>query len=258
MAGTPKGRFGWHELYTSDPVAAQAFYTNVIGWTTQIWEGGPEPYTMWVAGEVPMGGVMKLPPQAVEAGAPPNWVAYVTTPDADATIARAKQLGGSLVWGPFDVPTVGRFGGLTDPQGAHFAILQPSGDPPGHDGASAMGEVSWHELATTDWEAAWAFYSDLFDWQKADAMDMGEMGTYQMFGRGAHPLGGLFNKPPQIPVPNWLPYVRVPDLDASLERVRAGGGQVLNGPMEVAGGDRIAQCMDPQGAAFALHESSAS
>jgi hypothetical protein len=113
--------------------------------------------------------------------------------------------------------------------------------------------VSWHELATTDREGAWAFYSDLFDWQKTDAMDLGEMGTYQMFGRGAHPLGGLFDKPPQIPVPNWLPYVLVPDVAAVLERVKAGGGQVLNGPMEVPGGDLIAQCMDPQGAPFAIH-----
>lgn len=254
MAGIPRGRFCWHELYTSDTGAAKAFYTEVTGWSTEDWEGSEEPYTMWMTGEGSIGGVMALPPQAVEAGAPPHWISYVSTPDADGAIGRTKELGGSLVWGPMDIPEVGRVAGLTDPQGAHFAILQPAGDAPGHDDPARSGEVSWHELATAGWEGAWSFYSDLFDWQKTDAMDMGEMGTYQMFGRGAHPLGGMFDKPPQVPMPNWLVYIRVPDIEGAVERVKAAGGQLLNGPMEVPGGDLVAQCMDPQGAAFALHQ----
>lgn len=253
MAGTPKGRFCWYELFTSDPAAAQTFYTEVAGWKTEDWEGGEMPYTMWMTEHGPVGGVMKLPPEAVDAGAPPHWIAYLATPDAEATIARTKELGGSVVWGPTDVPSVGTVAGLSDPQGAHFAILQPEGEAPGHDDIPREGEVSWHELATDDWEAAWEFYADVFGWEKTDAMDMGEMGTYQMFGRGSRPLGGMFNRPPEIPVPNWLLYVRVDDAAAAVERVKAAGGQLLNGPMEVPGGNMVAQCMDPQGAAFAVH-----
>jgi predicted enzyme related to lactoylglutathione lyase len=137
-----------------------------------------------------------------------------------------------------------------------FCAFQPATYTPGHDGPPAIGEFSWHELATTDWEAAWTFYSKLFGWQKADAMDMGEMGTYQMYHRGAHPLGGIFNKPPEMPVSCWVLYVRVPDVAAAVSQVTAMGGKVLMGPMEVPGGDLVAQCSDPQGALFALHQSS--
>ena len=85
-------------------------------------------------------------------------------------------------------------------------------------------------------------------------MDMGENGTYQMFSRKGVLLGGMFNASPQMPAPpGWLHYVLVDDLNRAIEAVKSGGGQVLNGPMEVPGGDWIAQCMDPQGAMFAVH-----
>ena len=137
-----------------------------------------------------------------------------------------------------------------------FAIHQPEGDAPGHDGPPRVGEFSWHELASDDMEVAWDFYSALFDWSKTDTMDLGEMGTYQMFGRGAHPVGAIFGRPDEVPMANWLLYARVADLDAAVERVKAGGGQLMTGPMEVPGGDHIAVCMDPQGAVFALHHAS--
>ena len=84
-------------------------------------------------------------------------------------------------------------------------------------------------------------------------MDMGDMGFYQMFGRGAHPLGGIFNGPPDMPAVGWLPYVLVADVKAAVETARARGGSILREPMEVPGGDFIAHCMDPQGVVFAVH-----
>jgi predicted enzyme related to lactoylglutathione lyase len=86
-------------------------------------------------------------------------------------------------------------------------------------------------------------------------MDMGDMGKYHMFARGAGLAGGMMRKPPamaQVPA-FWAFYFRVPDVDAAAERVKASGGKILNGPMEVPGGDRVVNCMDPQGAAFSLH-----
>jgi hypothetical protein len=252
MTTVPRGRFCWHDLNTTDPDGAQAFYSKVIGWSTMPWEG-EEPYTMWTTTDGPIGGMMALPQAAKDAGAPTHWISYVSTPDLDATLTRAQALGGTLVWGPEDVPEVGRIAGLADRQGAHFALFQPSGDSPGSDEPARVGEASWHELATDAWEDAWAFYSELFDWEKTEAMDMGELGMYQMFGRGAHPLGAMYPRPPEIPVSNWLVYVRVPDVAAAVERVKEAGGQLLVGPMEVPGGDIIAQCMDPQGGVFAVH-----
>ena len=114
------------------------------------------------------------------------------------------------------------------------------------------GRIGWHELLSTDWEKGYAFYNALFGWQKADAMDMGAMGTYQMFSTGGPPVGGMFNKPPMVPATFWLYYFNVGDFDAAVERVKAGGGEILNGPMEVPGGGWIIQGKDPQGAMFAL------
>jgi predicted enzyme related to lactoylglutathione lyase len=83
-------------------------------------------------------------------------------------------------------------------------------------------------------------------------MDMGAMGAYQIFSIGGQAVGGMMNKPPMVPVPNWLYYINVADIDAAIDRVKTGGGQILNGPMQVPGGDWIIQGKDPQGAMFAL------
>jgi len=249
-----RGRFMWYELLTTDPAAAIDFYKNVIGWGTQEWEGGENPYTMWTVDGAPVGGLMELPEEAVAGGAPPHWIAYIGTPDVDATLERAKGLGAKTLWGPMDIPEVGRMAGIMDPQGAVFAVYTPvSESGEGAEAPSSPGRFSWHELATDDWEAAWAFYSDLFGWEKTDALDMGEGNMYQMYGRGGPPLGGMFDRPPEMPVSAWMLYALVPDVAAAVEATKNAGGQVLNGPMEVPGGDLIAQCMDPQGAAFAVH-----
>lgn len=254
MSDTPTGRFCWYELMTTDTGAAPAFYQAVTGWSTEGWEGGTNPYTMWVNGDAPLGGIMELPREARDQGAPPHWMPYVSTPDIADTTAKAKHLGATVLHGPMELPEVGAITVFQDPQGAVFSAFQPATVTPGHDGPPAIGEFSWHELATTDAEGAWAFYSGLFGWQRGEAMDMGEMGTYQMYHRGAHPLGGVFNKPPDMPVPCWILYVRVADVAAAAGQVTAMGGKILNGPMEVPGGDLIVQCMDPQGAMFALHQ----
>ena len=253
-AEQPLGRFCWYDLMSSDPDAAKDFYTKIAGWGTDVWEGGETPYTMWTNNATHLGGIMKLPEELVAQKVPPHWIAYVSTPDLEATCVKAQDLGGQILHAPMEIPTVGAFAVIADPQGAVIALFQAAEQMPGHDDPPSQGEFSWHELATTDHEAAWSFYSELFGWQKTDAMDMGDMGTYQMYGRGAHTLGGMFNKPAEMPgPPRWLYYIYVADVNATVEEVKALGGQVLNGPMEVPGGDLIAQCMDPQGAAFAVY-----
>jgi predicted enzyme related to lactoylglutathione lyase len=257
MAGSfPTGRFVWYELLTLEEEAAKGFYHAVTGWETEVWEGGDTPYSMWMNGERSIGGIMKLPPEAQARNVPPHWLPYLATEDVEATVQKAQELGGELLAGIMEVPTVGRFAVIQDPQGAAFAAYTPAGDPPGKDGPPEDRDFSWHELATTDHEAAFGFYQALFGWEKTEAMDMGEEGIYQMYGRPGEgfPLGGIYNKTPEMTMPAaWLLYVGVPDMEAAVEAVKAGGGQVLNGPMEVPGGDVITQCMDPQGAAFALH-----
>ncbi len=251
MADTSvRGKFVWHDLMTTDTDGAIKFYSQVTGWGTQPWEG-PMPYTMWTRGGVPIGGLMVLPPGA---GSPPHWLAYVGTADVDATAAQAVTLGGKVMVPPTDIPTVGRFAVLADPQGAVFAAFKPLPEQPSNDGPPVVGDFSWHELATTDPVAAWSFYQALFGWDKTTAFDMGPMGEYQMYGRNGLELGGIMKKPAEMPgPPSWLHYIMVDDVARVAGVATASGGQILNGPMEVPGGDLVATGMDPQGGIFAVH-----
>lgn len=252
MSDTPLGRFCWFDLVTPQPDEAPDFYRVVTGWGTTPFEGGERPYTMWTNGGAPIGGVTELPDEAVEEGAPPHWLAYVSTPDLGATTARARELGGTIHT-EMTIDGVGSFAVITDPQGAVFAAFQPVGSTPGHDGPPRMGEFSWHELYAEDFEEALDYYGQLFGWEATDRMDMGDAGIYQMYGRGGRNLGGMMNRDDDMPPPMWMHYVRVADLDAAVEAVEANGGTVWHGPMEVPDGDVVALCRDPQQALFALH-----
>ena len=179
---------------------------------------------------------------------PPHWLAYISCPNVDEIVQQAESLGAKVFVKPQDIPDVGRFAILADPQGAVFSAFASS-NPPQPEEDPKVGEFSWHELATTDFEAGFRFYQTLFGWEKREDHDMGPMGVYRLFGRNGKEIGGMFNKPPEMASvpPHWLPYVMVDAASALVERVKANGGQVLNGPMEVPGGTWIAQCLDPQG-----------
>lgn len=256
------GRFVWYDLMTTDPDGAEDFYTKVTGWGTAPWEGSPEdtagePYVMWTAGGEPVGGRARLPEEAMAQGAPTHWLSYITVPDVGAVVEKTRALGGSVTMDPTTMTGVGTFAVLRDPQGVVFCPFTPEEGAGGEVSPAEVGQFSWHELYTTDQEAAFEFYSEIFGWKKTEAMDMGEMGTYQMFGPGfdnEFSYGGMMNKPADMPAPpHWLYYIKVADIHEAAERVKKNGGQVWNGPMEVPGGDMIAMCMDPQGGAFALH-----
>ena len=253
MAHPNNGHFVWHDLMTTDPKAAIAFYSEVIGWKTQPFgEGGD--YTMWVASQGPLGGVTKLEGEAAKMGAPPSWMGHVQVEDVDAAAALAKKLGGKVYAEPSDIPTVGRFAVVADPQGAVLSIFKPSGAMELHD-ASKEGEFCWNELMTSDTAAAVTFYSAICGWKVLEEMDMGPMGTYRIFGVGDQRLGGMMTTPKGAPMPPmWNYYVDTANLDGPLARATKMGAKVLNGPMDIPGGARIVQLMDPQGAAFALHE----
>jgi uncharacterized protein len=249
---TPRGQFVWHECMTSDPAGAQQFYTKVVGWGTQPW--GPDgSYTLWMNGEVPVGGCMALPAEVKAARIPPHWLSYIGTPDLDATCKDATARGGKVLKGPEQIPTVGRFAVVADPGGATFCAFTAEGDPPGPAGVPGIGEFSWHELMVPDPVQALEFYSDLFGWEKMGEFDMGAMGMYTLFGLKGVQMGGIMRKPDQVPVPNWQPYAKVASADESATRAKANGGTLMIEPMEVPGGDRIAVGTDPQGAVFAVH-----
>jgi predicted enzyme related to lactoylglutathione lyase len=230
------GRFVWYEHLTNDPKAAIAFYKDVVGWKTQPFAEGND-YMMWVADQGPMGGVMKLPDEAKNMGAPPHWMAHVQVENVDATAAQAKKLGGKVYKEPTDIPTVGRFAVIADPQGAVISIFKPNGPMTLHDPSKA-GEFCWNELLTSDSNAAFNFYSQLFGWKVAQDMDMGPMGTYRVFGMGDKQFGGMMTTPKGSPMPPmWLYYAEVPDLESAIARAKKNGATVMNGPMDVPAAD---------------------
>ena len=247
------GRPVWFELMTTDTKGAETFYDTVVGWTSAPFEASPNPYTQFKRdGGAAVAGLMQRPDGM---NMPPFWAMYVAVPEFEDAVARIKHLGGSELSGVIDIPTIGRMQMLKDPQGAAFYIIQPEPRDQPPDQPPAVGEASWLELMTTDAPAAMTFYQELFGWQPSEAMDMGPMGKYQMFNRSDRMIGGMMNKPPEMAQapPHWAIYFRVPDINAATERIKANGGQILNGPMEVPGGDWIVSAMDPQGGSFALH-----
>ena len=247
------GRPVWYELMTTDTKAAEAFYKKVVGWTSAPFEGSPHPYTTFKrSGDVGVAGLMNIPDGMK---APPFWAMYVAVPNLEQAVSQIKRLGGTELSPIIDIATVGRMQMMKDPQGASFYIIQPAPTEQRPEGPAEVGEASWHELMTTDAPAAMKFYSEVFAWQPSETMDMGDMGKYHMFNRPHGMIGGMMNKPPemaQVP-PHWMIYFRVPAINEAVDRIKANGGTILNGPMEVPGGDWVVNAKDPQGAAFSLH-----
>jgi hypothetical protein len=245
------GRFVWYELMTSDMAAARAFYAEVVGWGAHDASTPELAYTLFTVGEASVSGLMGLPEEARKLGATPRWMGYVGVNDVDATAGRIKRLGGAVYVPPTD-SNIGRISVVADPQMATLALV--TGLKPGQSQSAepdGLGRVGWHELLATDWEKVFPFYGEIFGWQKADA-EIGPTDTYQLFAAGGQTVGGMLAKRPAEPVPFWLYYFNVDDLDAAAERVKSAGGQILEAPLELPGGSWFARCMDPQGAAFAV------
>ncbi len=248
-------RFVWYDLLTTDLPAAMKFYGDVVG-LTHADAGMPGPaYNIVSAGGIGVGGALGLTDEMRQMGMRPCWLGHIGTDSLDADVVKVAALGGTVHRPPTDIPGVGRFAVVADPQGAGFHIFEPGPDrPPAQDiPAGTPGKIGWRELLTTDWEKAWDFYEAMFGWKKNEAYDMGPMGKYQLWrAYGENPDGGMFNKPPEIPVAFWQYYFVVHGADAAAERIKAGGGEVLMGPHEVPGGGWIVQARDPQGASFAV------
>ena len=190
--------FVWYELMTTDASAAEKFYKDVVGWKAQDMSQGDMKYTALLAAGMPVAGLMTLPKDACDAGAKPGWTGYIGVDDVDATAARVTKAGGKIHVPPTDIPNVGRFAMMADPQGTVFCLFKPDGDMPRPAAdPNTPGLVGWHELYALDGEKAFPFYAELFGWTKAEAMDMGAMGVYQLFAAGGPPIGGMMTKPPR-------------------------------------------------------------
>ncbi|SDD93755.1 hypothetical protein SAMN05421538_10368 [Paracoccus isoporae] len=254
----------WYELTTTQGKLdeAGAFYGRIFGWN--VVDSGMEEFSYHLAtiDRVPVAGLMNMPDDV--SGMPPCWMIYFAVDDCDAFCRDATAKGASVHRPPSDIEGTGRFAILADPQGAAFGVLQPdmsqmsaeeiarAREGGGAFNQSRAGFGNWNELMSSDPEAAWDFYAPLLGWRKGDAMDMGEMGTYQLFRRDEADIGAMMGLA-DSPVPSWLAYFGVDgSVAAKVEEITAAGGAVLHGPIEVPGPAWVAVATDPQGAAFAV------
>lgn len=247
----PAAPFVWYELMTKDLDGALAFYGEVLGWKAADAGMPGMRYVLLKVGETPVGGSMDLNTPGCPEGASTGWTGYVGVDDVDAYAERAGKAGGAVHMAPQDIPNVGRFAMVADPQGAVFALFKGSSEAPPAIDETVQGAPCWRELHSSDAVSGWDFYRELFGWREKQAMDMGPMGVYRIFGGGGEDMtGGMFTDP-EAARPYWLYYFNVDDIDAAAERVTAAGGQVTYGPAEVPGG-YIVNALDPQGGAFGL------
>ncbi len=256
------GDFIWYELMTNDADGARDFYSAVIGWTIEERPSGDMNYRMISASAGPVAGLMPLTAEMHANGARPCWLGYILVDDVDRSVEAVTANGGSVHMPAWDVPGIGRMAFVADPDGAMFYIMKPT--PPAHDPdaestsfaatGAMVGHCAWNELSSNDCEAAKAFYGRAFGWQKDGEMDMGPLGKYEFLRdtAGRFVLGAVMPKMPEMPMPMWTYYFRVRDIDAAVMQARAKGGQILQEPIEVPGGEYSMVGMDPQGAPFAL------
>lgn len=234
----------WVDLSVPDVDKAAAFYGGLFGWVAapagSVEETGG--YCNFTLRGVNVAGVAP----AMGPG-PSAWSTYFCVTDADATVAKAKELGATCVAEPMDVLEYGRMAVLVDPTGAAFSLWQPGS----HKGAGLVNEADtwcWNELNTRDMDASKAFYSALL------GAGMGGSPEYAEVQVDGESVAGIMPMPEMVPAevpPHWLVYMAVDDCDAAAAKAQALGGSLLAGPMDVPVG-RFAVLADDQGATFAV------
>ena len=244
-----RGRFVWHELLTTDTAAAAAFYPKVVPWRSQ--PSSMPGYTLWMAGDAQVGGLMALPPEAV--GTPPHWLIYIGTPNVDATAARAaprrprgKAGGGHSQRRP--LPRAGRSPGR-DLRGVHArlraAAARPRLAPASSPGMSSRPPTSRPRCAST---------ASCSGGARARGTTWARWASTRCSSAAARKSAACDVQAGPPTPPSWLSYVQVADTGRVVSAAKASGGRLLHGPIEVPGGSWVALFMDPQGGAFAVHE----
>jgi predicted enzyme related to lactoylglutathione lyase len=240
----------WADVAPPDIEAGAGFYGGLFGWSIEKGENAEQTgdYRQAMLRGKPVAGVMPL----MQEGQPPVWSTYVSVEDADATTAKVREAGGQVLAEPMDVMGLGRMAVFMDPAGAAFGIWQP-GTFVGAEVVSESGAMIWNELNTRDTAGAKEFYGAVFGWD-FEAREFGA-NVYITIKQGDESVGGVMDLTGRVPdeVPNhWLVYFAVDDADATVEKAKGSGGDVVFGPEDISEVGRIAVLKDPFGAVFAL------
>lgn len=241
------GGFVWHELTTADPEGAAAFYGRLLGWEAETFPGSAPPYLVLKAAGVGVAGLC-----GIKAPQPAGWIGYLHVADVEEACRRAEAAGGTAVAPAEEMEGIGRMQLMHDPDGVPFVLMTPAPrEAPPRPPEGTTGLSVWDEHYGADVERSFAFYAGLAGWTKDSAMDMGEMGTYQMVAVGGRAIAGLM-RAPEAMGPRWLAYFNVPSVTGAMEEAERLGGRPFFGPQEVPGAMWIAQILDPQGHPFGI------
>lgn len=242
------GNFVWHELMTPDGAGAEKFYSELLGWTirhTQI--SGNRLYRLVDANGREQGGIFEISP---EEGVPAHWCGYVSVPDVDEAIKLAKEHGGKVPCDPIDIPHVGRFAQVLDPEGAGFTVYRDAnGDGPARE-MPGLGDFCWDSLTAHDGERALAFYSAVVGWTRGKFGDAPGLFFATSSGETIADVD-----PPQGGAPShWTTHVVVANLQESRAKAEKLGAKILAGEINVPGVGQMAIISDPWGAVISLFE----
>ena len=252
------GEFCWVDLSTTDVDGAKSFYGDLLGVTAQDAPGDPDEtggYGFFVLDGKLVAGLG--PVQSGEGH--PAWSSYIKVEDADATAERAKEAGGTVFFGPADLPNEsGRVAMLRDPEGAFIGIVEQNRHP-GAQVVNEPGAWTWCNLMTRDLERAKDFYGRVFGWETAQNDETPpNILNWQVEGqRWPEGLGGLMGITDDLPAdmpPHWQVYFVVENMDEAIERATSEGAKVGFGPIDVPVA-RLATLVDPQGAVVSMLES---
>lgn len=245
------GSFCWHELSTRGADGARSFYSALMGWGVETDETPMGPYHKWTHAGGEFGAMYDMVGPMFE-GVPPHWMPYVLVTSVDESVARAKELGATILMEPMDATDAGRLAVLQDPTGAHVSLWEAKSHAGSTVDGTQAGVPIWTELATRDLDAAVAFYTGLFGWRAERKAD-GPM-PYTEWWDGDQCRGGMMEITPEMgeAPPHWLTYFSVDDCDACTSKAEALGADVCVPAFDIPGVGRMAVITDPQGATFAV------
>jgi predicted enzyme related to lactoylglutathione lyase len=247
------GKFVWADLFTSDVAGAQRFYSEVFGWEWRWISEHPEHvYGMFYENDIAVAGVARHQAPDPER-AYGRWVHYIATADVEAAAQATTERGGRVMLARQSFANRGDFAVLADPENAPFGVLNStSGDPP--DFRAELGEWLWIGLFSRDPERAGKFYESVFGYavrgydERPDVLEF-------MLEAGGFARGGIGKLGPNSESnPTWVGFVRIEDLDATLAKARAAGGEVLWEPDPEAEKRDLAVVADPFGAPVGVME----
>lgn len=234
------GKFVWFDLLTEDVQGAKNFYSELFGWRV---EGQSSDYIVIYAGDKPIGGI--APHESKDSEVLESlWLASLSVENVDRAVSATKSRYGKVLDGPFDVKGRGRMAVIQDPEGAELILLRAAGGDP-VDETVKSGEWLWVDLFTRDAKTANEFYGSLAGYT-AQTVKTEEDNSYNLLKKDDRAFAGVVEIPWEDVEPNWLPYVKVDDLEGTISLAENLGGVLI---LRL---ENVAVIADPTGGVFGI------